>query len=94
MHWIDWIIVCIPLMVVLGIGLKSQRYVKSVSDFLTARRVAGRYVVCVASGEAGMICLFRLAWVDGYFRPLRSSWRSSSHWPFLWRVWEVRLPSW
>lgn len=54
MHWIDWIIVCIPLLVVLGIGLKSQRYVKGVSDFLTAGRVAGRYVVCVASGEAGM----------------------------------------
>jgi len=54
MHWIDWIIVCVPLMVVLGIGLKSQRYVKGVSDFLTAGRVAGRYVVCVASGEAGM----------------------------------------
>jgi Na+(H+)/acetate symporter ActP len=51
MHWIDWIIVCcIPLIVVLGIGLKSQKYIKGVSDFLTA----GRYVVCVANGEATM----------------------------------------
>jgi len=54
MHWIDWLIVCIPLIVVLGIGLKSQKYIKGVSDFLTAGRVAGRYVVCVANGEAGM----------------------------------------
>ncbi|MFA6931601.1 MAG: sodium:panthothenate symporter [Lentisphaeria bacterium] len=54
MHWIDWMIVCIPLIVVLGIGLKSQKYIKGVSDFLTAGRVAGRYVVCVANGEAGM----------------------------------------
>ena len=54
MHWIDWVIVCIPLLVVLGIGLKSQKYIKGVSDFLTAGRVAGRYVVCVANGEAGM----------------------------------------
>jgi len=54
MHWIDWTIVCIPLIVVLGIGLKSRKYIKGVSDFLTAGRVAGRYVVCVASGEAGM----------------------------------------
>ncbi len=54
MHWIDCLIVCIPLIVVLGIGLKSQKYVKGVSDFLTAGRVAGRYVVCVANGEAAM----------------------------------------
>jgi Na+/proline symporter len=54
MHWIDWVIVCIPLLVIIGIGLKSQKYIKGVSDFLTAGRVAGRYVVCVANGEAAM----------------------------------------
>jgi hypothetical protein len=46
MHWIDWLIVCNPLIVVLGIGLKSQKYIKGVSDFLTVGRVAGRYLVC------------------------------------------------
>ena len=54
MIWIDWIIVCIPLIVVILIGFKSQKYIKGVSDFLTAGRIAGRYVVCVASGEAGI----------------------------------------
>lgn len=46
MIWIDWIIVCIPLLMVILIGFKSQKYIKGVSDFLTAGRVAGRYVVC------------------------------------------------
>lgn len=54
MQWIDWVIVCLPLLMVIFIGLKSQKYIKGVSDFLTAGRLAGRYVVCVANGEAAM----------------------------------------
>ncbi|MBN1555405.1 MAG: hypothetical protein JXA11_11720 [Phycisphaerae bacterium] len=54
MHWIDWLIVVCPLMIVGYIALRAQRYVKGVSDFLTAGRVAGRYVLSVAAAEAGM----------------------------------------
>ena len=39
MHWIDWLIVAVPLVVVTWLGLRTQRYVKGVSDFLTAGRV-------------------------------------------------------
>ena len=45
MSWIDWCIVFIPLLIVLYLGLKSQRYVHGVAGFLAADRVAGRYVV-------------------------------------------------
>ncbi len=54
MHWIDWLIVLLPLALVAWVGIKTQKYVKGVSDFLSAGRVAGRYVVCVAGGEAAM----------------------------------------
>jgi solute:Na+ symporter, SSS family len=54
MHWIDWLLVLCPLAIVAWVGIKTQKYVKGVSDFLSAGRVAGRYVVCVAGGEAGM----------------------------------------
>ena len=67
MTWLDWIIVAIPLLVVLIIGLKSQQYVKSVADFLAAGRVAGRYVICVASGEAGMGLISLVAIWEKYY---------------------------
>ncbi|WP_309380558.1 sodium:solute symporter family protein [Cerasicoccus frondis] len=59
MHTIDWLLVLIPLCVVSYIGFKAQKYVNSVSDFLAAGRVAGRYVLAVSAGEAsfGLISL-------------------------------------
>ena len=71
MQTLDWIIVTIPLFVVFYIAVKAQRYVKSVSDFLAAGRVAGRYVVSVAGAEAGMglislVGLFEFYYASGF----------------------------
>ncbi len=51
MHPIDWILVSGSMVIVLFIGLYTQRYVKSVADFLSAGRVARRYLLAVAKGE-------------------------------------------
>ncbi|MBO7146868.1 MAG: sodium:panthothenate symporter [Lentisphaeria bacterium] len=67
MYWLDWLLVAIPLLVVILVALKSQKYVKNVSDFLTAGRVAGRYVVAVASGEAGLGLISVVAIVEMYY---------------------------
>lgn len=71
MFWLDWIIVVIPLFIVVLIALKSQKYVKGVADFLTAGRVAGRYVVAVASGEAAtglisLVAIFEMYYTCGF----------------------------
>ena len=68
MHWIDWLIVAIPLLVVVIIGYKTQKYVHGVSDFLAAGRVAGRYVVAVSNGEAAMGLISLVAIFEMYYK--------------------------
>ena len=53
MGWLDWVLIWVPLLIVVYFGLKSQKYVKSVADFLSAGRIAGRYLICVAGADAG-----------------------------------------
>ncbi len=71
MQTLDWIIVCIPMLLVAGIVIYTRRYVTGVSDFLAAGRVAGRYVVAVSSGEAAMglisvVALFEMYYKSGF----------------------------
>ncbi|MBR2723058.1 MAG: sodium:panthothenate symporter, partial [Lentisphaeria bacterium] len=66
MHWLDWVVALVPLMIVVAVGLYAQRYVKGVSDFLAAGRVAGRYVIAVAGGEAAMGLISVIAMVEMY----------------------------
>jgi SSS family solute:Na+ symporter len=63
MELIDWIIVAIGLLLVLGVAVYTQQYMKSVADFLSAGRVARRYLLAVSKGEmqAGAV-VFVAAW--------------------------------
>jgi len=51
MHLLDWIFFALPLLLVLGIAFYTQRYMQSVSDFMSSGRLAGRYLLAVAKGE-------------------------------------------
>ena len=64
MHWIDWIIVFVPLFIVIYIGIKSQRYIKGVSDFLTAGRVALRMLVGIWGLLMVLAPLAQAGWVE------------------------------
>jgi len=51
MQLLDWLLVFLPLVIVIIVGVYARRYVKSVADFMSANRSAGRYLLCIARGE-------------------------------------------
>lgn len=54
LSWIDQGIIVIVLATVVGVSLLARHYSQTVSDFLTANRCAGRYLLSVAQGMASM----------------------------------------
>src|SRR6266498_3521375 len=52
MQLIDWMLVVVPLVAVLVVAVYTRRYVKSVADFLSGGRCAGRYLLANARGES------------------------------------------
>ena len=68
MYTIDWFIIWIPILFVVACALRSQRYTRGVADFLSAGRVAGRYVVSVANGEAAFGLISAVALFEMYYR--------------------------
>lgn len=54
MSGIDWIICIVPILVVLGMSIYAQRFVKNTADFLVASRTGGRYLLTSTSGLTGI----------------------------------------
>ncbi len=52
MSLLDWILLVSPIVLVIGVALYTNRYVRSVADFLAGGRLAGRYLLANARGEA------------------------------------------
>lgn len=70
-HLLDWSILLLPLLAVAYIAWRTNRYVRSVADFLAAGRCAGRYLVCNAVGEASagaisVIAIFEMTYQAGF----------------------------
>ena len=43
--WGNWLVVLLPMLCILGVALYCRRYVRDMADYLSAGRVARRYVV-------------------------------------------------
>ena len=51
MHPLDWFLLIIPLLLIGVVGIYTQNQMRSVADFMSGGRVAGRYLLAVARGE-------------------------------------------
>jgi SSS family solute:Na+ symporter len=51
MHFVDWLVIVFPLVIIMTVGLITQRHMKSVAHFVSGGRVGGRYLLAVAKGE-------------------------------------------
>jgi SSS family solute:Na+ symporter len=68
MHWIDW---CIVLGLLVGItvaGVATRKCIQSVADFLAANRCAGRYLLCISQGTAGLGSISIIAFFEMYYK--------------------------
>ncbi len=53
MHLIDWLFVVLPVVIVAAVTIYANRYLKSVADFMSGGRLAGRYLLSTARSEMG-----------------------------------------
>ena len=68
MSVIDWLIVVIPTMLIVSIGIYSRKYIKGVADFLSAGRVAGRYVISVGDVANALSIIGLVSYVEIHYK--------------------------
>ncbi len=68
MNLLDWLIVIIPVCGVLAIGLYSRKYIRSVTDYLAAGRICGRYVLSVGDIANALSIIGLLAYVEVQYK--------------------------
>ncbi len=75
MSWIDWTIMAVAVVALRLVSLSTRRFMKGVSDFLSANRVAGRYLLTIASqmGNTGVVS-FVATFECTYARGLAPGW--------------------
>ncbi len=68
MHWIDWLILLLPLAAILWLAFYCRRYVRGIADFLAAGRVAGRYVISVGDLQTSLAVVYLVATCESQYQ--------------------------
>lgn len=84
MGQLDWAIVGVLVVFLLAVATASRRHTRSVADFLAAGRCAGRYLISVSEGAAGLGAITLIAfWEMHYDRGFTGVWWYLPNWPIL-----------
>ena len=68
MSWIDWTIMIVPMIFVMFMGFYSRKYIKGVTDYLAAGRVAGRYVLTVGDVAQGLAVITLIGYTEAHYK--------------------------
>ena len=81
---LDWSIVGVLVVFLVVVAAASRRHTRSVADFLAAGRCAGRYLISVSEGAAGLGAITLIAfWEMHYDRGFTGVWWNLPNWPIL-----------
>jgi len=70
LSWIDWAILVVAVVGLRLVSMSTRHYMKGVADFLSANRLAGRYLLTIASqmgntGAVSFIAIFEMLYSAG-----------------------------
>ena len=68
MSVIDWFIMMIPMAFIVFMGFYTRKYIKGVSDYLAAGRVAGRYVLTVSGVSEGLAVITLIGYMEATYK--------------------------
>ncbi|MBQ6245807.1 MAG: sodium:panthothenate symporter [Kiritimatiellae bacterium] len=68
MIWYDWLILVLPVCFVMYMGFHSRRYVRGVSDFLSAGRLCGRYVISMGDVANSLSIIGLVAYIEVHYK--------------------------
>ncbi|MHB9036615.1 MAG: sodium:solute symporter family protein [Armatimonadota bacterium] len=93
LSWIDWTIMAVAVVVLRLVSLSTRHYMKGVSDFLSANRVAGRYLLTIASQMGGVGVVSIVAYFEMWYNAgLAPGWWGNLQTPVLGAI--IPLTGW
>jgi SSS family solute:Na+ symporter len=84
MHWLDWVIVATFAIGLSFIAVYTSRFNRSVADFLTANRCAGRYLLTISQDAGNFGAISAISWFQIYYNGgFSAAWWNMLTWPVL-----------